>query len=130
MYASSATAFAVSAVSGSAAPAAKALRQTTAVVTTRMRCLMALLVCEGVLPASRIAPSGVSSLARGDFEDVGTPGRKIEIEAAAAEVVAVPLVRRGGIHEVTQVDATSRQVLVGQLDVTLSRRRAVGGAAD
>src|SRR5437660_945821 len=37
MYASSATAFAVSAVSGSAAPAAKALRQTTAVAVAHLR---------------------------------------------------------------------------------------------
>ena len=81
--------------------------------------------CTIVMPLD--APRSKLEATRGDFEDVGAPGWKIEIEAAAAEVVAVPLVRRDGIHEVTQVDATSRQVLVGQPDVTLSRRRAVVG---
>src|SRR5882762_2985592 len=127
MYASSATAFAVSAVSVSADPAADALRQTIAVVTTRMRCLMSLLVCAAVQRASRIAPSRVPSLARGEVEDVGTPGWKIEIDAAVAEVVAVRLVRRDRVHEVTQVDSTSRQVFVGQPDIALSLRRAVVG---
>src|SRR4030095_3627487 len=68
---------------------------------------------------------GAPSSARDHLEEVVAPGRHVQVEPASGELVALAIVHRGRVHQVTQLQLTPRQIRVGCPDVPLPLRRPV-----